>query len=154
MNRESLRKKVRKEVWQQCSLRIEKEGTFEALRSLFDYMVDILADRISDTRTEDGKTISFFSERGEFLTINVTREDPSIYIHPKVRVCFDPQAKFAIERFRFWDGSFHKATGKDGGMSVWISEKKCLPAVKRLLTSFSGQHRFMKSECDGKCILV
>jgi hypothetical protein len=137
MNRESLRKKVGKETWQQCSLRLKKEETFEVLRSLFDYIADILADRISDVKTEDGKTISFFSDGGEFLTINVTRKDLRIYIHPKAKAFFDPQAKFAVERFRFWDGSFQKATGKYRGMSVWISEKKYLPAVKKIVDFIS-----------------
>ncbi len=137
MNRESLRKKVSKDVWKQCSLRLKEEETFEVLRSLFDYIADILADRISDIKTEEGKSISFFSEEREFLTINVTRKDLRIYIHPKAKAYFDPQAKFVVERFRFWDGSFHKATGKYRGMSVWISEKKYMPAVKKIIDFIS-----------------
>ena len=122
--REALKDVVSKQVWQQCSLRIKKEETVEVLRSLFDYVVDVLADRIREIKTDDGKSISFLSEGGEILTINVGRKNLRIYIHPKAGAFFDRKAKFEAEEFRFWEISYHKASQKQRAMSVWISEKK------------------------------
>ncbi|KPL01308.1 MAG: hypothetical protein AMJ91_00030 [candidate division Zixibacteria bacterium SM23_73_3] len=133
MRREALKDMVSKETWQRCLSRLKKQETVEVLHKLFDYIVDILADRISQIKTADSRSISFFSEGREFLTINVTRKDLRIYIHPKAKAFFDPKVKFDVERFRFWDGSYHKASGKYRAMSVWISEKKDLPGVKKII---------------------
>jgi len=133
MKREALKDMVSKEVWQQCSLRLKKEETVEVLHKLFDYIVDILADRINEIKTDDGKSISFFSEGREILTINVTRKDLRIYIHPKAGAFFDPKARFNVEKFRFWETAYHKASGKNKALSVWISEKKYLPGVKKII---------------------
>ncbi len=133
MKRESLKNMVNKEVWQQCSLRLKNEEAVGVLYKLFDYIIDTLAERIDEIKTEDGKTISFFFEGREFLTINVTRKDLRIYIHPKAGVFFDPKAKFDVEKFRFWETAYHKASGKNRAMSVWISEKQYLPRVKKII---------------------
>jgi len=133
MQKELLKKMVSRKVWQQCSSRLKKEETVEVLHKLFDCIVDILADRINEIRTDDGKTISFFCEGREILTINVTRKDLRIYIHPTAKAFFDPKAKFDVEKFRFWEGSYHKASGKNRAMSVWISERKYLPGVKEII---------------------
>jgi hypothetical protein len=122
-----------KQIWQQCELRLKSEETKAVLHSLFEYIIDVLVGRIEEIKTEDGKAISFFSEEREFLTINVTRKDLRIYIHPKAGAYFDPKAKFNVERFRFWDGSYHKSSGKYRAMSVWISQKKYLPGVKHII---------------------
>lgn len=113
MNTKSLKELVSKEVWQQCSARLKKGETVEILHNLFDYIVDTLKERVDDIRTDDGKAISFFSKGREILTINVTRKDLRIYIHPPARAFFDPKAKFRVEKFRFWEGSYHKASGKN-----------------------------------------
>ncbi|MGB3092122.1 MAG: hypothetical protein WBC42_02795 [Candidatus Zixiibacteriota bacterium] len=128
-----MKKMVSKEVWQQCSLRLKKEETVEVLHKLFEYIIDALADRIDEIKSDDGKSISFFCKGREFLTINVTRKDLRIYVHPKAGTFFDPKAKFDVERFRFWEGSFHKTSGKYRAMSVWISEKKYLAGVKKVI---------------------
>jgi hypothetical protein len=133
MQKELLKKMVSRKVWQQCSSRLKKEETVEVLHKLFDCIVDILADRINEIRTDDGKTISFFCEGREILTINVTRKDLRIYIHPTAKAFLDPKAKFDVEKFRFWEGSYHKASGKNRAMSVWISERKYLPGVKEII---------------------
>ena len=133
MKREALKDMVSKEVWQQCSLRLKKEETVEVLYKLFGYIVDSLADRIGEIKTEDGESISFFSEGREILTINVTRKDLRIYIHPRAGAFFDPKARFDVEKFRFWETAYHKATGKNRAMSVWISEKKYLQGVKEII---------------------
>jgi hypothetical protein len=129
----SLKEMVSEQVWQQCTLRLKMPETDEVLHQLFDYVVKALAKRIEEIRTDDGKAISFFTEGREFLTINVTRKDLRIYIHPKAGAHFDPKAKFDVEKFRFWDTSYHKASGKYRAMSVWISQKKYLPGVKEII---------------------
>jgi hypothetical protein len=122
------------ETLQQCSARAKNKDVVEVLRKLFEYVIDTLGKRIDDLRADDGKALSFFSKGREILTINVTRKNLRIYIHPSARAFFDPKAKFRVEKFRFWDGSFQKTTGKYRAMSVWISEKQYLPGVKKILT--------------------
>jgi len=117
----------------QCAGRQRDQKGAQLLHQLFDHIVAILADKIEGIKTEDGKAISFFTEGRDSLTINVTRKDLRTCVHPKAGACFDPKAKFGVERFRFWDGSCHKASGKYGAMSIWISEKKYLPGVKEII---------------------
>ncbi len=133
MNIKSLKELVKEDIWQQCSERFKKEEAIEVLHELFDYIVDTLATRIDDIKTDDGKAISFFSKGKEILTINVTRKDLRIYIHPPAKAFFDPKAKFKVENFRFWEGSYHKTSGKYRGMSLWVSEKKYLKEVKKII---------------------
>ena len=130
---QSLKQMVSEKFWQQCTLRIKTTETDEVLHQLFDHVVKALAKRIEEIRTDDGKAISFFSDGREFLTINVTRKDLRIYIHPKAGASFDPKAKFNVKKFRFWDTSFHKASGRFRAMSVWVSQKKYLPEVKEII---------------------
>ena len=129
----SLKELVDEEVWEECSERLKSEETVAVLHELFEYIVNTLSTRIDDIRTEDGKSISFFSKSREILTINVTRKNLRIYIHPLALVFFDPNVKFAVEEFRFWEGSYRKASGKYRAMSVWISEKKFLPGIKEII---------------------
>ena len=109
------------------------QDTMQVLQALFDYVTEVLADRIDEIRPDDGRAISFFSEKREFLTINVTRKDLRVYVHPKAGAYFDPKAKFGVEKFRFWDTSYHKASGKYRALSFWISEKKYLSAAKKII---------------------
>jgi len=126
---------VNEEVWQKCSERLKNEETVEVLHELSDYIVDTLSDRIDEIKIEDGKAISFFSQGREILTINITRKNLRIYIHPPAMAFFESKAKFDVEEFRFWEGSFRKSSGKYRGMSVWISEKKYLPGVKKTISN-------------------
>lgn len=133
MNIKSLKELVSEEVWQKCSERLKNEEPVAVLKELFDYIVDTLAKRIDNIKSEDGKAISFFSQGKEILTINVTRKNLRIYIHPPAMAFFDPKAKFRVEKFRFWEGSYRKSSGKYRGMSVWISEKEYLQGVKEII---------------------
>ena len=133
MNMKSLKKQISEKIWQQCFAKLGKEETMEVLRNLFNYIVDTLATRIDDIKTDDGKAISFFSNKREILTINITRKDLRIYIHPPAKALFNPKTKFDVEKFRFWEGSYHKKYGKYKAMSVWISEKRCLSGVEEIL---------------------
>ncbi|MCK4321254.1 hypothetical protein KAX08_01905 [candidate division WOR-3 bacterium] len=133
MDIKSLKELVSEKFWQECSERLKNKEVVEVLHKLFDYIVNTLSTRIDGIKTEDGKAISFFSQGREFLTINVTRKNLRIYIHPPAGAFFEPEAKFGVEEFRFCEGSFRKSTGKYKGLSVWISEKKYLPGVKEII---------------------
>lgn len=80
-----------------------------------------------------GEGLSFFSGGKEFLTVNVCLRNLRIYVHPSAGAAFDPDADFDVERFRFWDSSYRKTAGKYVGMTVWVSEKKHLPAFKEII---------------------
>ena len=133
MKTKSLKEMVSKKEWQQLSSRLQKEETIAVLHKLFDYITEILTSRIDEIKVNNGRAISFFSNAREFLTINVTRKDLRIYIHPPAQAFFDPEKKFKVERFRFWEASYHKTSGKYRAMSVWISESKYLLGVKEII---------------------
>jgi hypothetical protein len=133
ITRDVLRKAVSQEVWQQFGSRLKTEDTMQVLHGIFDYVTNVLSDRIDDLKADDGRAISFFCEKREFLTINVTRKDLRVYVHPKAGAYFDPKAKFGVEKFRFWDTSYHKASGKYRALSFWISEKKYLAAAEKII---------------------
>jgi hypothetical protein len=129
---------IKDEVWRQGAARTKKPELIDIARRLYDDVIDILGKRIDDVKADDGRAISFFSEGREILTINITRNDLRIYIHPPAQAFFDPDEKFKVERFRFWEGSFQKKTGKYRGLSVWISEKRYLAAVKKIIGRIPG----------------
>ncbi len=131
--KKSLKLIIERDIWNQCSSRLKDEKTANVFRELLDYIANTLSERIDDIKSDDGKAISFYSDGREFLTINITRTGFRIYIHPAANVFFDPKLKFKVEKFRFWDASFQKTSGKYRGMSVWITEKKYLPGVKKII---------------------
>jgi hypothetical protein len=88
--------------------------------------VEKLAGRLDEIRTEDGKAISFISAGREILTINVTRKDLRVYIHPPAKALFAPEMHPKVERFRFWEASYQKSSGKYRAMSFWIADPKYL----------------------------
>jgi len=133
MDAESLKSLVSEKMWQQTSSRLKSAETIEVMRELFDYAVDRFAPRLDDIKVQDERAISFFSSGREILTINVTRKDLRIYIHPPAGAFFEPEQDFDVERFSLWKGSFQKKSGRYRAMSVWISEKKYLLAVKRII---------------------
>ncbi len=121
------------ETWLQCRDRLKDKEVFTVLQALFDHIVNTLATRIDDIRTGDGRAISFFQDGREFLTINITRYDLRIYIHPSARVLFDPAAQFRVERFSLWKSSYQKSSGKYRAMSVWISKAEFLEGVREII---------------------
>lgn len=121
------------ETWLQCRDRLKDKEVFTVLKALFDHIVNTLAPRIDDIRTDDGRAISFFQGGRKFLTINITRYDLRIYIHPAAQVLFDPTAQFRVERFNFWKSSFQKSSGKYRAMSVWISKAEFLEGVREII---------------------
>jgi hypothetical protein len=107
------------------------------LRELFDYVVESLAARVDDVKTDDGKTLSFFSAGREFLTFNVGRKDVRVYVHPPAGARFKPGETFEVGRFRFWDGSFHKATGEYRALSFWVSAPSDMAGAREIIDRIS-----------------
>jgi len=130
---ENLHVLVTKENWQHCYKRLKKKQTIEVLQPLFNHIVDTLTSRIDDIKVDNGRAISFYSDGREFLTINITRYNLRIYIHPPARALFDPDEKFQVEKFNFWESSYQKRSGKYRALSVWISEKEYFQAVNDII---------------------
>jgi len=124
---------ISEDVWQKFHGKLKNKRVIKVLHGLFDHIVKTFSKRIDSIKIEEGVSIAFFSGGREFLTINVTRYDLRIYIHPAARVYFDPGEKFEVENFRFWDASLQKRTGKYRGMSVWISDIRFMQGVKDIL---------------------
>ena len=133
---------ISEDNWQKFHEKLKNKDVIAVLHELFNFILNKLVQRIDDIKIEEGKAISFFSKGREFLTINVTRNDLRIYIHPAARVYLDPAAKFQVEKFRFWDASYQKSSGKYRGMSVWISEVKYLHGVKEIIGLIPNKMEF------------
>lgn len=63
---------------------------------------------------------------------SVTPKDLRIYIHLAAKAIFDPKMSFKVERFRFWDGSYQKSTGKYRAMSFWTSDIRYLAGARKI----------------------
>ncbi len=137
---QALKVSIPDEIWKKFSERLKKEGVVEVIHRLFDYVIERLASRIDNIRTEDGRAISFYEEEREILTINVTRKDLRIYIHPPAYAFFDPESRFEVEKFRFWEGSFQKKSGRYRAMSFWISDVKYLSGAAEIIDSIPNKH--------------
>jgi hypothetical protein len=133
MKPDSLRKLVGKDVWQQYSQRPGDPAVIDILRMLFESTIELLAERIDDIRDVDGKAISFFSKGREILTINITRKNLRVYVHPPSLAYFDPGLEYGVEKLSFWESSYHKKTGSYRGLSVWISDKKYLQNIEKII---------------------
>lgn len=133
MKEKCLKNSISSKIWDQFSSKLRKKETVEVLHELFGYIMDKLNERIDDIKIDEGKAISFFSNSREILTINVTRKDLRIYIHPPAHVFFRPKEKFGVEKFNFWEGSYRKTFGKYTAMSFWISENRYLSGVKEII---------------------
>ena len=124
---------VSEDTWQQFSQRLKNAAVVDVLHKLFKSTITLLAERIDDIKASDGKATSFFSKGREFLTINVTRNDFRIYIHPSSLAYFDPNSEYKVEKLSFWESSYHKKTGRYRGLSVWISNKKYLQGIEEII---------------------
>jgi hypothetical protein len=119
--------------WRESSERLPSAEAAAALRGLFDHVAGVLAKRIDDVKVDGGKTLSFYSGGREFLTFNVTRTGLRVYVHPPAGALFEPDETFAVEKFRFWDASFQKKSGKYRALSFWISERKYLAGAEEII---------------------
>jgi hypothetical protein len=139
MDKRSLKRAVGAPFWEQSSAKLKSEEAAVALRELFDHVVEVLAPRIDDVKTEGGKAVSFYAAGREFLTINVGRENLRVYVHPPAGVLFEPEATFDVEKFRFWEASFQKKTGKFRGMSFWVSAPAHVPGARAIIDRIAGE---------------
>ena len=104
------------------------------LTEVCDYVVNTLSKRIDKVEERGkGEGLSFFSDGKEFLTVNVCLRNLRVYVHPSAGAAFNPDADFDVEKFRFWDSSYRKTTGKYVGMTVWVSEGDHLRAFKEIV---------------------
>jgi hypothetical protein len=133
VDKEFLRGRVGKDAWDQYAMKLKNKETVEVLHILFEYILDTLKTRLDDVKVDNGRAISFFSKSREIVTINITRKDLRVYIHPPARATFRSNAHFKVEKFRFWESSYQKGTGMYRAMSFWISEKKDLPGAKKII---------------------
>jgi hypothetical protein len=124
---------VSKDQWRRFAAKTQGVELDEVLHGLFDDILIALGKRIDDIKTVDGRAISFFSSGREILTINVGRKELRVYIHPPAGAAFDPDARFEVGRFRFWDASFRKASGRYHGMSAWVSSPEHLAGMKQII---------------------
>jgi hypothetical protein len=131
--RRSIEDLVGEAFWRKSAERLPSAEAAAALRELFDHVADVLAARVDDVKVDDGKTLSFYSAGREFLTFNVTRNGLRVYVHPPARAFFEPEATFAVEKFRFWEASFQKRTGKYRALSFWISSPKHVRGAKAVI---------------------
>jgi hypothetical protein len=128
-----LRGLVSEDAWRRFSAKTQAAELDEVLHRLFDDILIALGKRIDDIKIEDGRSISFFAGGREILTINVGRRELRVYVHPPAGAAFDAEARFEVGRYRLWEGSFRKASGKYHGMSAWVSKTKHLAAMKRII---------------------
>jgi len=133
MKPDLLRRLISQDAWQQYSQRLQDPTVVDVLHELFENVVELLAKRIDDIRDVDGKAISFFSKGREILTINITRKNLRVYVHPPSLAYFDPDLEYGVERLSFWESSYHKRTGRYRGLSVWISSEKYLRDIEKII---------------------
>jgi hypothetical protein len=131
---------ISEEFWEKCLARPKKEGVAAVLTKVCDYAVNTLSERIDKVEERGkGEGLSFFSGGKEFLTVNVCLRNLRVYVHPPAGAAFDPDAEFDVEKFRFWDSSYRKTTGKYVGMTVWVSEEKHLSAFGEIVNQIPGK---------------
>jgi len=133
MDKRSLKRAVGAEFWRESSARLPDEEAAEVLRELVAYVVDGWARRVDEVKTVGGEGVIFLSRGRPFLTVNVGRKNVRVYVHPPARAFFEPDDTFAVEKFRFWDGSYRKTSAKYNALSFWISKRGHLPGAREII---------------------
>jgi hypothetical protein len=144
MDKRSLKRSIGEEFWRESGSRLPSAEAAEVLRELVACVVDGWARRVDDVKTVGGEGVIFNSRGRPFLTINVCRKNLRVYVHPEAGALVEPEAKFDVEKFRFWEGSFRKTSGKFNALSFWVSERKHLPGAREIL------NRVPKTRPEGK----
>ncbi len=133
MDKRSLKRAIGQEFWRESSARLPDEEAADVLRELVSCVVDGWARRVDGIKTVGGEGVIFNSRGKPFLTINVCRKNLRVYVHPEAGALIEPEAKFDVEKFRFWEGSFRKTSGKYNALSFWISKREHLPGARDIL---------------------
>jgi len=133
MDKRSLKRAIGAEFWRESSSRLPSEEAAEVLRELVAYVVDGWARRVDEVKTVGGEGVIFLLRGRPLLTVNVCRKNLRVYVHPEAGALVEPEATFAVEKFRFWEGSFRKTSGKHNAMSFWISKPEFLPGARDII---------------------
>lgn len=133
MTNKSLHSMISGKTWKLFEQRLNNPRVSEALQGFYEIITEYLPNRIDDITVFEDKAIMLFSEGREIIRINTMRNSLRIYIHPAAKAFFDPNKKYRVERLNFWESSFHKKTGKYRGLSVWLSDKKHLPGIEKII---------------------
>lgn len=133
MDKRSLKRAIGEEFWRESSSRLPSAEAAEVLRELVEHVAAGWARRVDSVKTVGGEGVIFLSRDRPFLTVNVCRKNLRVYVHPEAGVLFEPEASFDVEKFRFWEGSYRKSSGKYKGLSFWISERKHLPGARDIM---------------------
>ncbi len=133
MDKRSLKRAMGAEFWRESSARLPTEEAAEVLRELVAYVVEGWARRVDEVKTVGGEGVIFLSRGRPFLTVNVGRKNLRVYVHPPAGALFEPKATFDVEKFRFWEGSYRKTSGKHNALSFWISKPEHLPGARDII---------------------
>ncbi len=133
MDKRSLKRAIGEEFWRESSSRLPTAEAAEVLRKLVEHVVSGWARRVDGVKTVGGEGVIFNSRGRPFLTINVCRKNLRVYVHPEAGALVEPEAQFGVEKFRFWEGSFRKTSGKYNALSFWISKREHLPGAREIL---------------------
>ncbi len=133
MDKRSLKRAVGAEFWRESSARLPNDETSEVLSELVAHVADGWARRVDGVKTVGGEGVIFLSRGRPFLTVNVCRKNLRVYVHPEAGALFEPKAKFDVEKFRFWEGSFRKTSGKYNALSFWVSKRGHLAGARKIL---------------------
>jgi hypothetical protein len=144
MDKRSLRRAIAQDFWRESAKRLPDEEAAAVLRELVEHVVDGWARRVDGVKTVGGEGVIFNSRGRPFLTVNVCRRNLRVYVHPEAGALFEPEAKFDVEKFRFWEGSFRKTSAKYNALSFWISGRKHIPGAREILS------RLPKTRPEGK----
>ena len=134
MDKRSLKRAIGQEFWRESASRLPDDEAAEVLRELVEHIAQGWARRVDGVKTVGGEGVIFNSRGRPFLTVNVCRKNLRVYVHPEAGALVEPEAKFDVEKFRFWEGSFRKTSGKYNAMSFWISERKHIPGAREILS--------------------
>ena len=133
MDKRSLKRAIGREFWRESASRLPSDEAAEVLRDLVACVVDGWARRVDEVKTVGGEGVIFLSRGRPFLTVNVCRKNLRVYVHPEAGALFEPEATFDVEKFRFWEGSYRKTSGKYNALSFWISKREHLPGAREIL---------------------
>jgi hypothetical protein len=133
MDKRALKRAIGEEFWRESAGRLPDKEAAEVLRELVSWVVDGWARRVDGVETVGGEGVIFNSRGRPFLTINVCRKNLRVYVHPEAGALVEPEAKFDVEKFRFWEGSFRKTSGKYNALSFWISKREHLAGARDIL---------------------
>jgi hypothetical protein len=133
MDKRSLNRAIGQEFWRESSGRLPSEEEAEVLRELVACIVRGWARRVDEVKTVGGEGVIFLSRGRPLLTVNVCRKNLRVYVHPEAGALFEAEATFDVEKFRFWEGSYRKTSGKYNAMSFWISKREHLPGARDIL---------------------